>query len=228
MSISVSDELLSQASAAWDSNDENSPKLVKGFLDSIRESLPEYWAIYSEYWDIYSAPCSLQSRTNKELGRISRGFASTAMQSAMAKHFGYPLVRIGDSILWEEATEEISSTDVDDLVGQYPSGYLLLDNILKDAANSDVLVDGVVWDPDPDSPEEPDESIHYELLRILSDYRSRKIWEDRNLSLSFSNCCSTFIVANDISDAGQVRQKRFTSIAAQILQQAPDRKAFCC
>lgn len=222
MSIFVSDQLLSQARIVWDSNDEGSSVLVDGFLDSIRESLPEYWAIYS------AGPCSLQGRTTEELAKIFRGFASTAMQLVMAEHFGCRLVRIGHSILLEEATEEISATDVDDLVEQYPDGYLLLDDILNRATGSEVLVDGFVWDPDPGSLEEPDASTHYELLGILSDYRSGKIWKDRNLSLSFRNCCSTFVAGKDLSDAGEVRRKRFTSVASQILQQAPDRQAFCC
>ena len=150
------------------------------------------------------------------------------MQLVMAEHFGFRLVRIGDSILREEATEEISTTDVDDLVEQYPDGYLLLDDILTRATGSEVLVDGFVWDPAPGSPEEPNASTHYELLGILSDFRSGKIWKDRNLSLSFRNCCSTFVAGDDLSDAGEVRLKRFTSIALQILQQDPNRQAFCC
>jgi hypothetical protein len=150
------------------------------------------------------------------------------MQKVMAEYFGYRLVRIGDSIIREEATEEISIADVDDLVKQFPDGYSLLDDILNGAANSDILLDGFVWDPAPGSMEEPDASTHYELLGILSDFRSEKIWMDRNLSLSFRNCCSSFVAGSDLSDAGEVRLKRFTSIASQILQQAPDRQAFCC
>jgi hypothetical protein len=150
------------------------------------------------------------------------------MQLVMAEHFGYRLVRIGDFILREEAAKEISATDVVELIEQYPNGYSLLDDILNGAANSDVLVDGFVWDPAPGSPEEPGASTHYELLGILSDYRSREIWEGRDLSLSFRNCCSTFVAGKDLSDAGKARLKLFTSVASQILQQAPDRQAFCC